>query len=892
MTETPHGSSGLTTPGGAPAHDPVAELELDRLTPGAVWRGAFQVVEAVSDITYGKSVIATHAKTGERVVIRSFRVMDDYRARTWSQLSGYKGDGLVGLLEAHEVAGRRVEVTRAPQGQTLNAWAAGKPLKVAAIKPILAQIVETLDALHRAQVVHLNLKPESLLVQMEEGGPQVTVSGLEAAVDFGKPGLVSVTVDPFYAPPEAIGLFQHHCGPALRAWDWWSLGRIIQELALGQHVLGLLINRDVSRRTPELLLRADQFLREKDGSATRAGGVEAMPPMEPELTTLLRGLLTSSRDARWGAAEVRAWLKGESVKERYHLSRHERLFVWKDHAYSVVEAAEFFAQAENWNDGLENIFGEAKPATLMAFLGEDGAYRKLRDRVLDLIKLPESSAYANLKAPAARDVVAGLAFSTLSGGALPMHVRGRRIDAAYLTSLLAPAAQPQGFDLVEVLLERTTTQLISTVDAEAARLLTEMDRIYEGAVTLSVRHRWMTRAERTHLARVGQLSLTPEAELRSRVSAAKEKYAVTRDEALNELFQKESLSGSELVAVAFAIEDPNKRQFVTHDAWTKECHQRLCAQGEKLAIALTWLNLARAMRSGPHVFMPWILVIVFWLALGACLAAAFPSRITLGAGVLIVAVGVAFRFALVGLTARELKIRLAGAKMPKSLGGCEAEASRALGQGSIPALKTLRSEFHRTLAEISGLKPTTPLPGPRAPASFQIGRVGALATGLVCVAAFGGLGYRVAKHPPQPKDLVNAWLRPPQETPKPPEEEKVQEKRGKEAKNDPKDQKISWNYRAPLEVTPVRVSDTREATPEQTKAARENGERLTAPYILSTINTLIAVKVPTDSGVGLMLYDGRSAKVADKRVYIVGYLPLERSWMLVGDRTAVFLDNP
>ncbi len=44
-----------------------------------------------------------------------------------------------------------------------------------------------------------------------------------------------------------------------------------------------------------------------------------------------------------------------------------------------------------------------------------------------------------------------------------------------------------------------------------------------------------------------------------------------------------------------------------------------------------------------------------------------------------------------------------------------------------------------------------------------------------------------------------------------------------------------------------------------------------------------------DGGIGLMLYDGQNAKVSDKHVFKIGYVPLARTWLQLGDHRAIYL---
>lgn len=899
MTDLPQGSSGVTTHLAASSAKPVSsDLDLENLVPGALWRGSYEVKETLPDITYGKLLSAKDTRTGENVVIRSFRVNDDLRARAWSQLSEYKGPGVVPLVEALEREGRRIEVTRLSSAKNLSEWAAGKPVSIEEVTAILRQLASIVVGLHRQSVAHLNLKPETVLVDTTAGKSlRVSVTGFEAAMDFSRAGLMSISVDPFYAPPEAVGLLQHHCGPALRAWDWWSVGRIVQQLLLGRHVLGVVLDRDVTRKTPELLMRADKLLREKEKGAPRAGGVEIMSVPDPRMTTLLRGLLASCRDARWGGEETEAWLRGESVKERYDLPTHQRLFRWQDRAYTPPEIAVVFSDAANWDEGVASIFGGKESASLVAFLAEDSALRDLSQVVTELTRICDTSAFSNLDPAAVRDVVAAIALAMIAGGKL--RIRGCAVDTAFVTSMLAPSAQPMGLSVVLVLTERAAIQWISKVDPDAARMLTEFDRVASAAVGIAAQHHWMSRADRGDWARMLRLSLQGSDVLRQKLETLRQAYAASRNEELDTLFKKDDLSPSDLVVLAFVGENPTKYGFVAHDVWIAENHKILLEKGERLAAAGTWVNLARALRAGPHVVGPLPLVFFCWLAVSVPIAVAFPCRGTLAAAIALIVIGCVARTFLRILVRRELKERLPGANMPASASKCDAEACQLMRSPEAPSQRELAKLLAEVNAQIDRLAPKLSLARVRSPSRFQLVRSTALASGAVALSATVALSLDIAKHPPTVPLILGAWLHPTDQATidaqKAAAAKKAAEQAAAERKSRHKDravdEKIAWSFRPPPNPQGVRVIKVMEPTPEQNREAREAGEYLVRPYTPSTIDNWVALRVPSDTGVALMLYDGKTGKVADKRVFIIQYVPLPRSWLMLGDHRAIFLDE-
>ena len=104
-----------------------------------------------------------------------------------------------------------------------------------ALNDVVGQLAAALEFVHGpdVHVVHRDLKPENLFLR--------TLSPLELALgDFGVVRSVDGSVrwtmgwgTPEYAPPEFEG------GEVSAAWDWWSLGMIAAELAVGRHLFAL-----------------------------------------------------------------------------------------------------------------------------------------------------------------------------------------------------------------------------------------------------------------------------------------------------------------------------------------------------------------------------------------------------------------------------------------------------------------------------------------------------------------------------------------------------------------------------------------------------------------------------------------------------------------------------
>ena len=894
----------------------VVGLDLDNLVPGARWRGRYLIQEQSADITYGKVWSATEVETGRSVLVRSFRVNDELRERTWFSLTQYQGKGLVPLIESGEQEGRRVEVVGAAPGKTLASWAHGRVLTAAEIKPIVQQLATLLTTLHGLGVVLLQVNPHTVHIEEKADGLRMVLSGIESATDITRSSLVSVNVNPFYAPPEAAGLFQHHCGPTLRAWDWWSLGRVAQELALGKHVLSLVLGRDVTRHTPELLMRAEQFLKENNPEKSRAGCVEAMGQIDPALNHLLRGVLASNREGRWGAREIDAWLRGEKPKERYHLLRQERLFVWRDQVYSVVEAAEMFSSAELWDEGASQIQDQKTPGTLMNFLLDDVGGRKTSERVIELLKLPQGLAFGNCTAEAAREVVLGIVWAYLGNGHVPMRCRGSVVDQSWLTSRLRPESQPDGLARVQAIVEETAIKQIGLVCANSARLLSDFGHRAQGALQLAQGHHWISPSDAREVASLWAHALVPEEALRTILAEARRAYAISRDEALSNLFNRGSLDEIDLIALAYTLVEPARFGYVTHEVWSGELYSKLRDEGQRIAKAESWFNLGMQIRFGAHVVGPWPAFLLIWLITSASVALAYPSRATLALASAVFALGLMLRTVSKKLIQKELRRHdLMWDGILKFSGrSCDQNGVRC-----VPAMTSVSQrilhlrwvEINRQIAELRGTTAFAPLPPA---AHFGFFKTVTILSGLAFLSVVGTLGYHTIKHPPTIPALKLAWFTPGRhslerstntttgknlgnddtsadaDAKKTEDEAEQQGRKAHKHADDPNIvRQMSWTYSKISDAQHVTIIDEINATPEQIDAALQAGQAAAKPYRASTISGLLAVQVPMDGGIGLMLYDGQNAKVSDKHVFKIGYVPLARTWLQLGDHRAIYL---
>lgn len=914
------GSSAPDAPLAAEGHalpKTASPLDWENLKPGARWRGLYQIGEQLPDITLGRLFTAQQVATMQDVIVRVFKVRDDARGRTWDTIKHVQNSEVLELVEALEHEGRRVEVVQALPRVTLQEWSTRRKLTPVEVALVAKQLAGTIGNLHKLGVVHLGLRPDVVYVRSTEGGLSVVLGGFEAAqlID-GVDGPAEVSVDPFYAPPEAVGLFSFPREPALRAWDWWSLGRVLQEVVLGQHVLGHILERDVSKRTPELRVRAENLLKEEN-QMVRAGAVEMMPALDHETNTLLRGLLTASRDGRWSLGEIEAWLRKEPVKERYHLARYERLFHWKDRAFTISEAAEYFAMHQHWHEGAENLFELTNAASLAYFIAHDNSHKKTKERFELLLKLIDAPELAHLPPAVARDVLQAVILKFLAGPHLPLQLQGRKIDQAYLREMLAPDAQPAGLALVLGFTCHVIVQQVEQLDAETGHMLAEIERIYEAAVKLAQHHRWLPENDVAQLAALILLGMEPEVALNHERAAGLKAYACTRDPVLDHLFKKTGADHAELVIIAYTLRSAKRFAYVTHREWNEEQHRLLRARGEQLSAAGTWLRLGAALKLGPLIFGRFRFIAPFWLVTAAAVAVVwqnFPGY-TMAAGCPLLVI--AARLFAHGVHRQRLK-NLLHDERPWTLRSgwwqCRTEALLTLQAATVPGPKAL-VQLLKEVNEQVGKLDLEPKPGPVAePLRFHGTSLAALATSLLFLAVIGGSVRQAIVHPPKLPEI--SWSRIAKVF-SPGEEDDVAGKKDetpaislekstagglksmqsaldelrRKKQETANEVKMSWPFKAPLQGMFVTVQETLGAGPEQSSVAEEFGALILDRYKAETVKDLVAIQVPVEKGVGLMLFNGRTGKLAGKKVYVIAYVPLNKSWLELDSTKAIFLNG-
>lgn len=229
-------------------------------------------------------------------IVKWFHPMAAPDAEVTRRLSRPRHDGLSYVLE-HGTADRAPYHLLPSHGSTdLAAYLRdrGGPLPSAEIRAMVRRLREVLAALHAADVVHRDVKPSNLVL----GDYARPAEGL-VLIDFGislpgpfpreAPGAWAGT--PSYSPPQAV-LRRPIVQPED---DWWALGIVVAEAALGRH--------PIHHHEPAAVMQAVQ-----DGDLDLSGIAD------PHVRLLCQGLLTHRPEGRWGSEQIGEWLANGTPK--------------------------------------------------------------------------------------------------------------------------------------------------------------------------------------------------------------------------------------------------------------------------------------------------------------------------------------------------------------------------------------------------------------------------------------------------------------------------------------------------------------------------------------------------------------------------------------------------
>ncbi|WEO94398.1 protein kinase [Streptomyces sp. FXJ1.172] len=267
----------------------------DRFPLVAVLGEARQPAEAV--VLRVRDLTARHGPAEIPLVLKWYHRLhrpDPDVERVLVELAEQSAPHLERLLETGTAHGHPWHLYRSHGEQTLQAFHEDHRggLAPEAVRAVVSQLCDAVTELHERGVVHRDITPDNIVVQGRRGERADLV-----LVDFGaachRPGeALEPRADwrgkPLYLAPEAGPLRQ----AVSEAGDWWSLGMVVAELALGTHPIGF--SRD------------EEVLAEIATHDPDVGGIA-----HRRTRLLCEGLLTRAPEHRWGAEQVRRWLDGQ-----------------------------------------------------------------------------------------------------------------------------------------------------------------------------------------------------------------------------------------------------------------------------------------------------------------------------------------------------------------------------------------------------------------------------------------------------------------------------------------------------------------------------------------------------------------------------------------------------
>ncbi|MFD5794422.1 serine/threonine-protein kinase [Streptomyces diastatochromogenes] len=214
--------------------------------------------------------------------------------RELTELAEQTAPHLERLLETGEAHGHPWHLYWSHGEETLDRYHADHPdgLAPEVVRSMVGQLYDAVTALHERGVVHRDITPDNIMVQTRRADTaDLVLIDFGAAVHRPDEALDPRTDwrgKPLYLAPEA-GLLRQTVS---EAGDWWSLGMVIAQLALGRHPIDFRRDEDVlaeiATHDPDL------------------GGVG-----DRRTRRLCEGLLTRAPEHRWHAEQVRDWLDGK-----------------------------------------------------------------------------------------------------------------------------------------------------------------------------------------------------------------------------------------------------------------------------------------------------------------------------------------------------------------------------------------------------------------------------------------------------------------------------------------------------------------------------------------------------------------------------------------------------
>jgi len=313
--------------------DHPAKSQNDSFIPvGEMIAGRFRIIEILTYNT-GEATLYICDHEGEPYVAKVFhgnmRPKDEVTEKIRSIHSKY----VIPTLEhgVHERTNRYYEIM--PYYSKGDLAGQVKPFSADVILDVIAPSVnEGLNAIHQAQVVHRDIKPNNIFLSDDS---RYVILGDFGISSFLEHGTVANTGNSNrtdgYAAPE---LYSHLI---CKENDYYSFGIMLLELALGEH--------------PFKGFTSEQIMK-----VTIMDTIAIANHIPQQLSQMIKGLTRKDRKNRWGYDEVRRWLNGEDVNVAEEANtRNIRPYRFDNQDFYTLEdlALSF---AKNWNEAKKHLY--------------------------------------------------------------------------------------------------------------------------------------------------------------------------------------------------------------------------------------------------------------------------------------------------------------------------------------------------------------------------------------------------------------------------------------------------------------------------------------------------------------------------------------------------------
>ncbi|MFZ6741654.1 protein kinase domain-containing protein [Undibacterium sp. JH2W] len=273
------------------------------------------------------------------------------------RLKAVPAEHCVVVLEAGVSDGHAYELMEYCALGSLRQFAQNKKIDAAMLESIVRELATAIASVHKAGLIHRDLKPENILLRtLQPLDLILTDFGISSVLDATQRLTGTARTLPYASPESLSGVIDAKA-------DYWALGMIVLELALGQHPFAGLseavILHHLTTRELELNAVADTYLRK-----------------------LLRGLLLRDPKKRWGDEQIMRWLARDAslpdavetmamggFREPYHLGQY------------LCHTREQLAVAltRNWDDGVRDISNAQLLAWFRDVQKDQNAVRVLLD---------------------------------------------------------------------------------------------------------------------------------------------------------------------------------------------------------------------------------------------------------------------------------------------------------------------------------------------------------------------------------------------------------------------------------------------------------------------------------------------------------------------------------